>query len=56
MSLHFILTPFAVPITDDDVLEGNENFNLTINISSLPNRVVTNPHQATVKIVDNDGK
>ena len=49
--------PFAVPITDDDVLEGNENFNLTINASSLPNCViVTNPYQATVTIVDNDGK
>ena len=48
---------FAVPITDNDVLEGNENFNLTINASSLPNRVtVTNPYQATVTIVDNDGK
>ena len=52
-----ISVPFDVPITDDRVLEGDESFNLTINTSSLPSRVtVTNPHQATVTIVDNDGK
>ena len=49
--------PFAVPIIDDDVLEGNENFNLTISTPSPPNRVtVTNPYQASVTIVDDDGK
>ena len=51
-----ISVPFDVPIINDNVLEANESFNLTINSSSLPNRVtVTNPYQATVTIVDNDG-
>ena len=44
-----------VSIVDDNVLEGNENFNLTVNISSLPSRVnVGDPGQATVTIVDDD--
>ena len=48
---------FDIPITNDDVLEQNENFNLTINTSSLPSRVfATNPYQATVTIMDDDGK
>ena len=47
--------PFNVAIKEDNILEGNESFNLTIN-PSLPNKVnVTNPDQATVTIVDNDG-
>ena len=46
-----------VSIIDDDILEGNEKFNLTVNVSSLPNKViVSDPGQATVTIVDNDGK
>ena len=48
---------FDVPINDDDILEGNENFILTINPSSLPSDVsVGDPDQATVTIVDNDRK
>ena len=47
--------PFNVAIKEDNILEGNESFILTIN-PSLPNKVnVTNPDQATVTIVDNDG-
>ena len=47
---------FDVMINDDNILEGNENFNLTIMASSLPSRVsIGNPAQATVTIVDNDG-
>ena len=47
---------FNVTINDDSILEGNENFNLTIMASSLPSRVnIGNPAQATVTIVDNDG-
>ena len=39
------------------ILEYNENFNLAINSSSLPaNIFVSNPDQATVTIVDDDGK
>ena len=48
---------FDVPINDDDILEGNENFILTIDPSSLPSDVsVGDPDQATVTIVDNDRK
>ena len=46
-----------VTLVDDDVFEINESFYLMINPSSLPKNVVTdNPKQATVTIVDNDGK
>ena len=49
--------PFNVPIIDDNLLNENKIFNLTINSSSLPSRViVTDPHQTTITIVDNDGK
>ena len=48
---------FNIPITDDNVLENNEDIQIEITISSLPSRVsVSNPGQATVTIVDNDGK
>ena len=48
---------FNVPITDDDILEANENFMLTINPSSLPNGVtVGDPGQATVRIRNDDGE
>ena len=46
----------AVPINDDDTFEGNENFTLTIDSSSLPSDVtVSNPGYATVTIIENDG-
>ena len=49
--------PFNITINDDDILEGNENFMLTINPSSVPTGVtVGTPDQATVTIVDGDGK
>ena len=49
--------PFDIPITDDGVLEGNEDFMLTINPSPLPTDVsVGTPDQATVTIVDNNRK
>ena len=45
--------PFDIPITDDGILEGNEDFMLTINPSPLPTGVsVGTPDQATVTIVD----
>ena len=48
---------FDIPINNDDILEGSENFTLTINPSSVPTGVtVGNPGQATVTIVDNDRK
>ena len=49
--------PFDVPITDDMILEGNENFMLTINATSLPSGVMRGtPGEATVTIVDDDRK
>ena len=48
---------FDVPITDDSILEDNENFMLTIDQSSLPGYVFCgNPDEATVTIVDDDRK
>ena len=48
---------FDVPINDDNILEGIENFMLTISPSSLPSSVfVGDANQATVTIVDNDRK
>ena len=48
---------FDIPITDDNILEGNYSFMLTMNSSSLPNNVTRgNPDRAMVTIVDNDGK
>ena len=49
--------PFSVAIKEDELFERNENFTLSINSSSLPNKVtITNPDQATVTIVDNESK
>ena len=50
--------PFEISLTDDTIYEGNENFILTIDPSSLPTGVtVGSRDQATVTIVDdNDGK
>ena len=48
---------FNISIRDDHVLEGNEKFNVTINATSLPTQViVSDPNQATVTVVDNEGK
>ena len=45
---------FYVSINYDSILEGNEDFMLTINSSSLPSNVtVGNPVEATVTIRDN---
>ena len=46
-----------VSLTDDNIFERNEKFMLTIDSSSLPNNVtIGDPDEATVTIVDNDGK
>jgi len=49
---------FDVPIHDDSILEGNENFILTIDLSTLPTDGVTvgDLGSATVTIVDDDCK
>ena len=47
---------FNVPITDDMIAEGNENFTLTIN-QALPDGVTRgDPFVATVNIVDDESK
>ena len=46
-----------VSIINDDMLEDEENFLLTIDLSSLPNNVtVGDPEEAIVTIVDDDSK
>ena len=48
---------FDVPIRDDNILESDEVFNLTIDPSSLPRHVtVTDPSQAVVTIIDNESE
>ena len=48
---------FDVPINDDTIPESSEDFILTIDDISLPSGVtVGSPGEATVTIVDNDGK
>ena len=48
---------FDAPINDDNIYEINENFMLTISPSSLPSNVIVgDPDEATVTIVDDDGK
>ena len=49
--------PFEIPIADDGTYEGNEDFTLTIDLSSLPDSVTRgNPGSATVTIVDDESK
>ena len=48
---------FDVLILDDNVLEENEEFILTILAESLPNDIrLGNPNKSTVTIVDDDSK
>ena len=46
---------FNVSITDDDTLEDIENFTVTI-MSPQPSIIANIPNQATIIILDNDGK
>ena len=51
-----ISVDFEVPIIND-ILEGNRNFKLTINPSSLPGGItIGDPGQAVVVIMDNNGE
>ena len=48
---------FNVIINNDNILESNENFTLTINPSSLPSGfTVGDPGQTTVTILNDDSK
>ena len=50
-------TTISIPVNDDDIVEGNENFVVTIEMSSLPNDfVLGTDSQATVTIRDEDSK
>ena len=49
--------PFDIGINNDNILEDDENFDLTIVRKTLPDGVSRgNPNSATVTIVDNDRK
>ena len=48
---------FNIPIRNDNMVENNETFTLAIDSSSLPTGVmVGSPRQATVTIINDDGK
>ena len=48
---------FNIPLNDDNIVEGNENFMVIIDMSSLPNDFVLGTiSQATVTIRDEDSK
>ena len=48
---------FSISINDDDIVEGDENFMLTIDPSSLPPNVTRGtPAETTVTIVNDDRK
>ena len=48
---------FNISIHDDDIFEGSESFILDINTNTLPDSVTADdPSQATIMIVDDDGK
>ena len=51
------MVPFNIPIVDDSILEGNEEFDIVIMGATLPNGVSrANPSRATVTIVDDNSK
>ena len=45
---------FNISIFDDDVLEDNENFTLTINTESLPDGIIIDNPSTVVMIIRND--
>ena len=48
---------FNITITDDTLVEGKENFTLSVDQSSLPDTVsIGDHHETTVTILDNDCK
>ena len=48
---------FDVPINNDMISEGNEDFKLNIDEASLPGSVrLGTPDEATVTIIDDDSK
>ena len=47
---------FYIAINDDDILEDDEKFDLSINRLSPSSQVNADPDNATVTIVDNEGR
>ena len=46
---------FNLNITDDDVYESDETFDLVINSTSLPDRIyLDHPYTATLSILDDE--
>ena len=57
LSAGMTTTVLDVPINNDNICEPIETFIVTINTSSLPDRVTRgDPGQATVTIMDDDGE
>ena len=51
------MASFNIPINEDDIMENDEDFTLTIRNGTLPNRVTRlSPGQSTVTIVDDDSE
>ena len=51
------IAPLNISIIDDELLEDDETFNLTIDSSSLPSNVIVDKSGiATVTILNDDGK
>ena len=51
-----IMVPFDIPVVDDNILEGNENFYIIIITGSLPNDVTRrNFGRARLTIIDDEG-
>ena len=51
-----IVVSLNISIVDDSLLENDEEFVLIIGPFQPPRVVVSNLHQATITIMDNDGK
>ena len=51
------MASFNVPIYDDDIMENDEDFTLTIIRASLPNHVThVGPSKSTITIMDDDSE
>ena len=51
------MTSFHVPINDDDIMEKDEDFTLTIRRGTLPKRVTrVGPSKSTITIMDDDSE
>ena len=51
------MVPFKIPIIDDNILEGNEDFDIVLVKGSLPAGVTRgSPGRATVTIVNHNCK